>query len=922
MSSKDDARAVFQLQQSGANSPVIINENSMLAPVVIEELDESVISSMDVDMTEFIEAEALEAHEVPGLIAASGNEPNQSNNFTDVPSDAERQEVLTADEEDRLTKQFLNGELTFSEYSFRMDQSVETEVVDSEVSRKAFENELMASKQFGISKSQKSTNVSQTKSKRRRRILPPALKGLMGEANLRFARGEVDLAVQMCMEIIRQVPSAPEPFYTLAMIYENDQPQKSLQFALIAAHLSPKNADQWIRLANLSLEHDNIKQAITCYSKAIQGNPKDICLYETRAKLQEEIGDKRGILKGYFKLLHHLTSEDGNHIVKCAKMVAKRCMQDSNNDQALEAMEHIFTKCPELVTLEEVNIMIELLIAVKQYRRCLDLLTEYTKIQIHYKASNEQNSADDDAGTKEIKIAKESSPSARVQKTDNKESKTKLEIESCEMPDNVVVDLKAKLLVILIELDQIDVVIKLLPKFYTTEDPEVSGDLFLDIAEALMTKYMFRRALALLERLVKSENYSLAAVWLRHAECWVGCQNVQKAIESYEIVRTLSPRHLAARIELAKLYKYTNQYHRAIEVLKQDPEVDILDPGVMYQRTLLLLEVKDYGEFLRSGMLLLSRHCAILRSKAELHCLIKATGIRQRIDALNLYRLSRGESLEDENSPDFSTNNEPTIREEFLLLLQICKVAFNLKKFGLLQRVCCSALTSRKFEELNSYVIFLSLISCIHNRDSYYGYNLVRELVRVCRRSNAWNLLNVVIQRAEDCRHNRFIMRILGQEDAFSYLHILHANNCLVSGTYKYALNDYVALFKVSPNPLLCLLIGVTFLQMACQKFSAKKNQLVVQALAFFKKYKELRGDGGEQEVNYNMARCYHQLGLLPGAIYHYKLVLESPVPKLIQERSNLLDLRKEAAFNLHLIYVSTENHLLARMYLENYITV
>lgn len=26
----------------------------------------------------------------------------------------------------------------------------------------------------------------------------------MGEANLRFARGEVDLAVQMCMEIIRQ----------------------------------------------------------------------------------------------------------------------------------------------------------------------------------------------------------------------------------------------------------------------------------------------------------------------------------------------------------------------------------------------------------------------------------------------------------------------------------------------------------------------------------------------------------------------------------------------------------------------------------------------------------------------------------------------------------------------------------------------
>lgn len=41
--------------------------------------------------------------------------------------------------------------------------------------------------------------------KRRKRTLPPALQGLMGEANLRFARGETQLAAQICMEIIRQV---------------------------------------------------------------------------------------------------------------------------------------------------------------------------------------------------------------------------------------------------------------------------------------------------------------------------------------------------------------------------------------------------------------------------------------------------------------------------------------------------------------------------------------------------------------------------------------------------------------------------------------------------------------------------------------------------------------------------------------------
>lgn len=42
------------------------------------------------------------------------------------------------------------------------------------------------------------------KERRSRSKLPRALRGLMGEANIRYARGEKDDAVLMCMEIIRQ----------------------------------------------------------------------------------------------------------------------------------------------------------------------------------------------------------------------------------------------------------------------------------------------------------------------------------------------------------------------------------------------------------------------------------------------------------------------------------------------------------------------------------------------------------------------------------------------------------------------------------------------------------------------------------------------------------------------------------------------
>lgn len=62
---------------------------------------------------------------------------------------------------------------------------------------------------------QKPYKASNVRQKKKRRVLPPVLQGLMGEANLRFAKGEIDLAAQICMEIIRQVLS----MYRHSVIY-------------------------------------------------------------------------------------------------------------------------------------------------------------------------------------------------------------------------------------------------------------------------------------------------------------------------------------------------------------------------------------------------------------------------------------------------------------------------------------------------------------------------------------------------------------------------------------------------------------------------------------------------------------------------------------------------------------------------------
>ena len=128
---------------------------------------------------------------------------------------------------------------------------------------------------------------------------------------------------------------------------------------------------------------------------------------------------------------------------------------------------------------------------------------------------------------------------------------------------------------------------------------------------------------------------------------------------------------------------------------------------------------------------------------------------------------------------------------------------------------------------------------------------------------------------------------------------------------------EYMSAFKAdSDNPLVALMLGLTFCHMACQKFSAKKHSLVVQACSFLNTYRSLRGDC--QEVHYNLGRAMHQLGLLPAALYYYKKGLE--LGPTIEK--DMFDLSKEIAFNISLIYSSSGNLQIARYYTEKYISV
>lgn len=107
----------------------ILSDDSVLSPVVIEEIDVTSINQLNYDMNEFVEAEAIKIHKMPESIKNTVNVSEEyiENFQTDEVSDMDEYSMLTTEEENLLTNQFLNGELTFSEFTQRVDQDIAAE---------------------------------------------------------------------------------------------------------------------------------------------------------------------------------------------------------------------------------------------------------------------------------------------------------------------------------------------------------------------------------------------------------------------------------------------------------------------------------------------------------------------------------------------------------------------------------------------------------------------------------------------------------------------------------------------------------------------------------------------------------------------------------------------------------------------------
>uniref|UniRef100_A0A674D6V5 General transcription factor IIIC, polypeptide 3 n=1 Tax=Salmo trutta TaxID=8032 RepID=A0A674D6V5_SALTR len=721
-------------------------------------------------------------------------------------------------------------------------------------------------------------NKKMMKERRNRSKLPRALRGLMGEANIRYARGDKEDAVLMCMEIIRQAPLAYEPFSTLAMIYEDQgDMEKSLQFGLIAAHLNPSDCEEWVKLADMSLEQDNIRQAIICYTKAIKYDPSNVRYLWERCSLYEQVGEHKQSMDGYRRILNLLPPTDGEHFMQLSRDMAKSYYESSDLPSAMGVMEEALRRHPELVTDESINMAAELYIANHQHGKALQV---GVCVCVSF-------------------------------------------IDLCVcvvVPDHVPVDIRVKLMVCLIHQH----VYRPLDSMLTSlmeQSPEELGDLYLDVAEAFLDEGEYNSALPLLSALVCSERYNLAVVWLRHAECLKALGHMEVAVKSYSKVVQMAPLHLEARLCLSTLQQQLGRPLCALKALEPmyDPDTLAQDASAAQQELKLLLHrstlLRSQGrldDYLDSMLTMLAMLLKVAMTRAQV-CVRASmwSGVRH----LRLVKVSKDlvSDIDDQEAAyqDISGKTSVLSREDWWLLLVRCVCTLcEMKRFKEAELLVDSSLEFYSFYDVKRKELeFFGLSAAFldHNYRKAYDY------IRLTLMENSLIL--------PDVRHHRFCLRLMMKNPDNHALCVLSGHNALVSGSFKHALGQYVQAFRSKPDePLYSLCVGLTFFHMASQKFVVKRHPLILQGFSFLWRYVELRGHC--QESMYNLGRALQQMGLAHLAIHYYHKALSFPPLTLEGIEADQVDLRREIAFNLSIIYQASGNTEMVRHLINTYCTV
>ncbi|KRZ79258.1 General transcription factor 3C polypeptide 3 [Trichinella papuae] len=823
-------------------------------------------------------------------------------------------------------------------------------------------------------KTSKSTTVQQPKAKCYRRNLPEQLQSILGHASLCFANGEVQKAITLCKDVIRERPKHHDAYELLSVFYGDlGNLTKCFHHAMAAAMLNKAtDASRWKELAETATELGFHSQAVLCLKNAINLEPMNWALYDAKNKVHAFLQEPRKVLETELAAVKGMLNSEEmtyDHYLQYTESIYRKCKVENDQKGARLCLKHYLLRLKSAgkICYEKLNDYIVMLIAAKEFETIISenslfidtLCNEASYAGLGIKAgktfvgkTNEGNhgySYKNNMLRKKcgnIEAMHEFSPLKMfLRKCEVKNfeiGKVKsITIDSVDIPDDFSAEILARAVAAWLNLKHYNNALVFLQCLKDHYPMSVKyRDAYLLVMDTYFFVHQYSQAVEIAERLVQVCGPDDVEVQLKYADFLIAIDETDQALEIYERIMEKQPTQPLARLKLATLLQKLGRVEEAMEVLelfdkRGVDELGALDAELLYEQCQILARKQLWSQYFISGKHLMAMYFKEIQSQK---CF---TQIR------NSY-LSRSANF---RSCVLSTVANSTLKKLVNRVPEVGKFAKKLitgkQLWTVFDKLCDICIENEQYEELLHLTAFASqsmvllkagylkkidsrlLLAAVQCRNVNVIWNVFRYCMPVVDENYYWNLLGMIFTMTQDVCYNRYILRQISLSPDCVPLAWINGNNSLVAGSHQHALIEYFYVQQSHPDvPLLNLLEGLSLLHIGSRRLMLRAQDCSIQALAILSRYKSLRGDC--QEVYYNFGRAMQQLGIHHLAINYYHKVLQmEPEVKMTnnandgeQFLSNPFDLRPLAAFNLSVIYLQSGNEMASLSLYNKYLVI
>ncbi|KAJ1267737.1 hypothetical protein BS78_07G080700 [Paspalum vaginatum] len=774
---------------------------------------------------------------------------------------------------------------------------------------------------------------------------PEVIKKL-GDATLLFAEERFNEAIPILHEIIRIAPNLPNSYYLLGSIYnETGELDKAINFLMLAAYVSPKDASLWKKLIPLAKKKEDASLARHCILKAMRADPEDVDLKYLCGDMYRNLRNYQKAAEIYEQIVRIYPSN-----IAVRKVSAQMYRECGQIDKAINLLEDYLNTQTTNINWSVLDLLISLYLrnnvlseALKQIEKARLQLGSHQKLPVELLAKEvichaycgEMKHAESFLRDVHLEPSKDNTDVIK-ELASHFENMGQYEyaVKFYLMIENVANHIDGSLCADHKEMGSSYVKVahcymvlgdktNAIPYFYKAlQSMKDNIDIRLTLSSLLIDEGRTDEAVTLLSPPKSPELQSAntpdqnkpwwcdGKVKMQLANIYYSKGELENFVNTifHPILETLNIEYANRKVRSTKKLPIT-VLHERVKVLGEQR------PDSVFQG---LRPIASPMEIQKAN-----RAKKIMEKRAASNEELKPDGLERRTKQVPPV-------------PGLLTNVE-----HHQLLLNLCRTLALLQRYwDALQiinrtlKLGNDALTYDNKEELRS----LGAQIAYRAPDPSHGFKYVRYVVQQHPYSlSAWNSYYKVISRIEDRfpHHFKYILRTREEKPDCVPPIIISGHRFTAISQHQSAARDYLEAYKLDPeNPLINLCVGTALISLALGFRLQNKNQCIVQAFAFL--YRYLRLCDNSQEALYNIARAYHHIGLNTLAAVYYEKALaieekDHPIPKLpyeagshVQEdqRPGYCDVRREAAFNLHLIYKKSGATDHARRILKTYCTV